>query len=221
MDEDGAFVVLRRAAKDDLRSCPDLEPQRYYLLRTAELGYSDKGARQSDGGYQEARPLAEEALRKFPHSARIATVAARLDSSVEAAQHAIALDENYGPAHTALAIALARNGNAFAAFAILAAHASNLSASALLARARIKMVVGDAHGAIADVLAARSGVDKEPEPTPRRDIVRDEEELLGVSLLAIGKAGESKKHLERAASMGSVKAREELMKSTSGESRDE
>src|SRR5579883_508489 len=53
MDEGGAFALLGRAAAEDLRSCPDLEPQRYYLVRLAELGYSATGVRRAEGRSEE------------------------------------------------------------------------------------------------------------------------------------------------------------------------
>jgi hypothetical protein len=208
-DEDGAFTLMRRAAEDDLRACPDLEPQRYYLARMAELGYA--GARRAGGPTPEARAFADESLRQHPHSVRIATVAARLDGSIEAAQRAVTLDPGYIPAQTALAAALAAKGDRSAALATLAAAGSGQSAAALSLRARIKLAAGDAGGALADALAAGNAAQKkQPEPTPGRDIVRDAEELLGLSSRALGKSAEAKKHLERAASLGSAAAREAL-----------
>jgi DNA-binding SARP family transcriptional activator len=47
----------------------------------------------------------------FPKSARIATVRARLTSSVEDAQRAISVDPQYGPAVVALAAALLKRGD--------------------------------------------------------------------------------------------------------------
>jgi len=210
MDEDGAFALLLSAAEKDLRSCPELEPQHYYLARMAELGYSTTGARRADGPDAGARMLAEESMQKYPRSVRIATVAARLDGSVEAARRAMALDPGYAPARTALAAALAAKGDTSAALTTLAGAASSQSAAALIVRARIKLTAGDAVGAHADALAARSARQKEPEPTPGRDILRNMEELLGLSSRALGKSQEARKFLERAASLGSAKAREAL-----------
>lgn len=207
--EDGGFALLRRAAEEDLRACPGLEPQRYYLARMAELGYA--GARRAAGPTPDARAFAEESLRQHPRSVRIATVAARLDGSIETAQHAVTLDPGYVPAQTALAAALAAKGDKTAALAILAGAGSDQSAAALILRARIKLAAGDAGGARADALAASDAAQKkQPEPTPGRDILRDAEELLGLSSRALGKSTEAKKHLERAASLGSAAAREAL-----------
>jgi len=211
MDEDGAFALLRSAAEEDLRSCPDLERQRYYLARMAELGYFATGARRADGPAPGAQALAEESQRKHPLSVRIATVAARLDGSIDAARRAMALDPGYAPARTALAVALAAKGDTPAALATLAGADSSQSAAALIVRARIRLMAGDANGALAAALAARNaGQRKEPEPTPSRDILRDAEELLGLSSRALGKPLEARKHLERATVLGSAKAREAL-----------
>jgi hypothetical protein len=215
-DEDGAFVLLRNAAEKDLRSCPDLEPQLYYLARMAELGYPTTGARRADGPDAEARALAEKSLRKYPRSVRIATVAARLDGSVEAAQRAMALDPGYAPARAALAAALARKGDTSAALATLTGATSSQSASALIALARIKLAAGDANGAFAEALATRNAAQREPEPTPGRDILRDTEELLGLSSRALGNSQEASKHFERAASLGSATAREALVEIAQG-----
>jgi hypothetical protein len=216
IDETGAFVLLRGAAEQDLRSCPDLEPQRYFIVRMAELGYS-AGGRRSEAPDVGARALAEDALLRYPHSARIATVAARLDGSVEAAQRAVAIDPGYAPARTALAVALAGRGDTSAALAILAGPASGMSATALIARARIRLAAGDAGGAFADAQAAGNAGKKEPEPTPGRDLLRDTEELLGLSSRALGKSAQARKHFERAASLGSAKAREALAETAPGE----
>lgn len=211
LDEDGAFALLGRAAEQDLRSCPDLELQRYYLARLAELGYAATGARRAEAPAPGARALAEEAQRRHPLSARIATVVARLDGSVDAARRATALDPGYAPARTALAAALAAKGDTSAALAALGEAASSPSAAALIVRARIKLMAGDANGALADAQAAHNAAQKkEPEPTPTRDILRDVEELLGLSSRALGKPLEARKRLERAASLGSAKAREAL-----------
>jgi tetratricopeptide (TPR) repeat protein len=208
-DEDGAFILLRREAEHDLSSCPDLEPQRYAVARMAELGYSATRARRGTAE-PDARVLAEEALRQHPGSARIATVEARLDGSVQAAQRAAGLDPGYGPARTALAAALARQGDTAAALASLAGDASGLSRAALIERARIKLDRGDAKGALADLRAVDHARQREMEPTPGFDSSRDTEELLGLSLSALGKTAQARKHLQQAASMGSAKAQEAL-----------
>ena len=216
IDEDGAFVLLRGAAEQDLRSCPDLEPQRYFVTRMAELGYS-AGGRRSEAPDAGARALADDALRKYPQSARIATVAARLDGSVEAARRAMAIDPGYAPARTALAVALAGQGDTSAALAMLTGSASTMSATALIARARIRLAAHDAVGALADAKAAGNAGQKEPEPTPGHDLLRDMEELLGLSSRALGKPAQARKHFERAASLGSAKAREALAETAPGE----
>ncbi len=143
---------------------------------------------------------------------RIATIVARLDGSVDAARRAMALDPSYAPARTALAVALAAKRDASAALATLTEAESSPSAAALIVRARIKLMAGDANGALAEALAARNAAQKkEPEPTPTRDILRDAEELLGLSSRALGKPLEARRHLERAVSLGSAKAREALV----------
>jgi len=99
----------------------------------------------------------------------------------------------------------------------LLAAASSMSATALIARARIRLAAGDAGGALADALAAGNAGHKELEPTPGRDLTRDAEELLGLSSQALGKPAQARKHFERAASLGSAKAREALAGTAPGE----
>jgi hypothetical protein len=209
-DEDGNWVLLRREADLDLHSCPDLEPQRYFVVRMAELGYPAVGSRRGDAADATAMALAEDALRKHPDSARIATIVARLSGSIESARRATALDPSYGPARTALAAALAASDNAAAAIATVPGDPSSLSAAALIERARIKLAAGDAHGALADSLACGRAPSGDPEPTPGRDRTRDCEELLGFSLTALGREGQAKKHFEAAAALGSARARQAL-----------
>jgi hypothetical protein len=208
MDEDGAFVLLLRGAEADLRACPELEPQRYAVARLAELGYSAGDARRANGPDPHAKTLTEAALRAFPRSARIATVAARLDGSVEFARRAVMIDPDYAPARVALAVALAASGDARGALAML--PASGQPASTLIARARISLAAGDARATLADALAAGKATPRELEPMPGRDAVRDKEELLGLSLRALGRPAEARRRLESAASLGSAAARRAL-----------
>lgn len=213
-DEDGNWVLLRRQADQDLQSCPDLEPQLYFVVRAAELGFSAVGSRRAEAADPAAGAFAAEALRRHPDSVRIVTVAARLTGSIETARHAAALDPKYDPARTALAAALAGNGDNAVALTTLPGDSTTLSAAALIERARIKLAAGDGLGALADALAVRHAKPGDAEPTPGRDRVRDTEELLGLSLNALGKKAQAKKHFEVAASMGSIKAREALAAKT-------
>jgi hypothetical protein len=202
MDEDGAFALLRIAAKEDLRACPELETQRYFLARIAEL-YCTGPSASADG---QAHALAEEAQRRHPRSPRIAVIVARLDGSLGAARHAMSLDPSFEPSRVALAAALAERGDAPAALATLAGPPSLQSASALLARARIKLTSGDAKGALADAQAVADARLQEPEPTPGRVISRGDEEVQGLSLRALRRSAEANQHLARAASLSGAMA---------------
>ena len=202
MDEDGAFALLRAAAKEDLSICPDLETLRYFVARVAELYCT--GAPGSDNG--QARALAEEAERKYPRSPRIAVMVARLDGSLGAARRAMSLDPTFEPSRVALAAALAEKDNARAALATLAGPPSLKSATALLARARIKLAAGDANGALADATAAADAGSQEAEPTPGREISRNVEEVQGLSLRALGRSADAARHLARAAALKSAMA---------------
>jgi hypothetical protein len=202
MDEDGAFALLRIAAKEDLSICPDLETQRYFVARMAELYCA--GAPGSDDG--QARALAEETEHRYPRSPRIVVMVARLDGSLGAARRAMSLDPSFEPSRVALAAALVEKDNAPAALATLAEPPSLKSASALLARARIKLAAGDANGALADAIAAADAGSQEAEPTPGRVISRDVEEVQGLSLRALGRSAEAARHLAQAAALRSAMA---------------
>lgn len=210
MDEAGALSMLRAAAQEGLSECPDLEPQGYYAARLAELGFAP-GARRAAGSAPDARALAEEAARRHPASARIATVLARLDGSLEAAQRAAALDAGYAPARAQLATALAAAGKSDEALALLTqGRGADRPASGWNARARINMKSGDLTAAIADAKAARTAAKREAELIPGTDTIRDTQEILGLALMAQGRGEAAAVHLELAAAVGSLKARAAL-----------
>lgn len=210
MDEGGALVMLREAAQGGLRECPDLEPQGYTAARIAELGYAP-GARRSAVPTADAQALAQEAAQRHPKSQRIVTLLARLDGSVDMARRALALDPAYAPARVQLALALAATGTRDEALALLSqGRDADRIASEWNARAKIRMMAGDIPAAIKDARAARVAVKREAELMPGTDTIRDTQEILGLALLAQGRAQDAAVHLELASAVGSLKAQAAL-----------
>jgi hypothetical protein len=161
----------------------------------------------------DVRAAVERASERFPKSARIATVRARVLGTAEAAQKAIALDGAWVPAKVALASAQVATSDFNTAVRTLAA-AGDLSripgAQTLLGRA--KLMSGDAAGALA-ALSAEKPIASPLEPTTLahdRQVARDATEWTGLAALALGKTDQAIVALVSAASDGGELALKQL-----------
>lgn len=129
--------------------CPDDEGLAYLRLRSAELG---RGALVGEVGpdtLAELRRLADEAAARFPRSARILTVDARVTRRADVARRACAADAAYVPARVALADVLVATGDWRGAERALGDKPMLASTSdGFVVLARIKLAKGDARGAI-------------------------------------------------------------------------
>jgi hypothetical protein len=211
-DQAGAVRSQYRQAAEALAQCPESEPHWYLLIRAAELGAGEFPV--TIGGQTFATPLdaAREAAARAPGSARIVTVLARLDATVESARRAVALDEKWEPARLALAVALAAGGSNGEADAIFADKSMMQSVpGAHTARARVLIEQGKPQEAAA--LARRDLTGAWPhaeEPFLTSVIRRDAAETLGLALLAAHQPKQAAPHLKEAAALGSERARTAL-----------
>ena len=105
MNVRSSWSSICERAVEALRSCPDTEALGYVALRALQLQFARRPAE------HEALEQARVFAAKFPRSVRIATAKARLDTTVEAARSAVALDGRYPPAQIALSIALLESGD--------------------------------------------------------------------------------------------------------------
>jgi hypothetical protein len=207
-DEVGLLRSKFRRAVAALAECPDSEPLWYEVVRGAELHVGNFPLTIGTRTFEAPIEAAHEAAVRAPRSARIATVLARLDSSVESARRAVALDATWGPARLALAAALSAQGSNIEADAILADMSATKSVpGANTARARILMARGKPKEAAA--LARRDLGDQwfdAPEPYLMSTVRRDAMETLGLALLAANRPKQAAPHLKAAAGLGSARA---------------
>jgi tetratricopeptide (TPR) repeat protein len=189
MEPEGARMHLHEAAADALKRCPHSEQIAYVCLRAAELVPSE--------GTPEWQRFVSDIAARFPHSARIATVKARQDHTVESARRAVAADGRYMPARVALARALLAAGDGRGARAALdgVALADDPEAEAVLAR--IRWAAGDQAGAVEtakQTLQTRRWNQREPGAT--RDVaISEAHEILGLAYLKQGQPDKAAPHL--------------------------
>lgn len=113
-DQLGAMAASLHRTGELLQSqCPGNAELAWVQLRLLELGAGrgtfPVGLRTPETD-RRWRALAQEWTARAPDSAPLATMAARADGSVEAAQRAVRIGPDYAPAHAALAEALLRKG---------------------------------------------------------------------------------------------------------------
>jgi hypothetical protein len=197
------------AARERLAECPGSEPLWYAVIRAAELDLAEFPLTIAQQTFATPQELAREAALRAPKSARIATALARLDSTVESARHAVALDPAWGPAALALAAALAANGANTEADHVLAG-ASDIKTvpGANTIRATVLMGLGKPEQAAA--LARRDLTEQwpdAPEPFLMPIVRREAMATLGLALLAGNHPKEAAAQLKAAAALGSQRAR--------------
>ncbi len=137
------------AATRALATCPDDEMLAYLRLRAAELGRGTLVGQLAPEAIAELLRLAEGAAARFPESARILTVEARVSRRLDVARRACAADPGYVPAKVALADILVRSGDWRAAERALGDRSALAATSdGFVVLARIKLARGDARGAL-------------------------------------------------------------------------
>ena len=171
--------TLRRVyseATSATQRCPTVEGLAYILVRSAELGRGALVGHLPTNGAPELPKLAAAAAERFPRSARILTVEARISRKPEVGRRALAADPQYIPARVALADILVQSGDWRGAEAILA-NTQGLDATndGLVVLAVIKLEKGDARGALAkadQALRGRRGEPIEPDARDPRPVAR-------------------------------------------------
>jgi hypothetical protein len=167
--ESGLRRIYSEANKATQR-CPAAEGVAYVLVRSAELGRGVLVGQLPINGAPELPKLTAAAAEKFPKSARILTVDARVSRDAETARRAMAADPKYIPARVALADILVQSGDWHGAEASLDnAQGLNATNDGLVVLALIKLEKGDARGAFAKANQALSGRRAEPIEPDARD----------------------------------------------------
>jgi tetratricopeptide (TPR) repeat protein len=208
-DQWGGFRGLGDSALEAVKTCQESERLWYLAARSAELLEVPFGG-EAFASYGGAKKIAADAAAHAPHSAKVATVLARLDGSVASAQKAYELDRDYTPARDALALALSDEGRLADAMALLQGRTF---LEDHLTRARILLQVNQTNEAAAEARSAlKMPLASLQEPTPTAAILRDGNEVLAFALLAMGRTREALVPLRTAAGAGSIIARSELAK---------
>lgn len=213
MDSAGAVASAFQQTAQNLAECPGEEDLWYLLLRSAELGGTPYGVTVLGIEIDDLKSAADEVAKRWPRSAKIATIRARALGSVQAAMQAVSLDPSYVPAQTALGAALLRAGDAKAARGVLESAPSLEripGGYALLARARLD--TGDAEGAVQAAAKEPSSSPVDPiEPCIRDERPqRDAKEAAGLAHLAAKRYDKAARLLVEAAAAGSAAARASL-----------
>ena len=198
-------------ALDGIPACSDREELWYVLLRAAELCGPDcvgaDGLALIGARYQSMQAVARRAVEMFPRSARIATVLARYDQSVDSARVAVLLGPEYVPAQVALAQALLRAEKAAEARTVLESIPFvklRRAFGGIVALGRARLATGDAKGAAAAAgdlsllhpCDAYEGTGRGPLATRLR---AEADEISGLANLQLGSADEAVRALLRAA----------------------
>jgi len=167
--EDGLRSIYSDATRAT-QECPEMEGLAYVRVRTAELGRGALIGLLPPDAPLELRELAAAAVERFPKSARILTVEARVSGNAEVARRAVAADPKYPPARVALADILVQSGDWRSAETILAnTPRLNATNDGLVVWALVKLEKGDARGALAKANQALTGQHEEPIEPDARD----------------------------------------------------
>ncbi len=207
-DEIGAFRAVGDKALAALRDCPQSARLWYLAARSAEiLEIPTKGqAFAANGGLKK---IVADALSHAPSSAPVVIVAARVQSSSALARRGIGLDPRYHPARRALADLLAKEGAIDEALGLVSAN--RLSGPMRLTRARVLLAAKRPAEAAAEAKRIMKSGEAD-ELSPKVEMYRDSQEVLGFALLSLQRSGEAEKALRAAAAAGSVTAQRYLAK---------
>jgi len=196
MEPESRRQAIYDRATETVPRCGDSEELAYVRLRAAEL-LSDR-AGGDDARVKTFRVLAQEVSKQFPASARIATIWARSERSVDRARQAAAIGPQYAPAQVSLANALLDSGDVAGAKRAM----DGLKSLAKLddgftVLARIRWAEGDTKGTIEAAnkeLKGRDAFGVEPGAADAHAIARAHE-LLGLAYAKQGKPAPAAPHL--------------------------
>jgi len=207
-DDLGAFRAVGDKALAALRHCPQSARLWYLAARSAEVVeiLTNGQAFAASGGLKK---IVADALSHAPSSAQVVTVAARVQGSSALARRAIALDPRYHPARRALADLLAKEGGIDEALRL--ASVNPLTGPMLLTRARVLLAAKRPAEAVAEAKRVMKSGEAD-ELSPRVEMYRDSQEVLGFALLSLQKRAEAEKALRAAAAAGSITAQRYLTK---------
>lgn len=210
MEPEGRRQAIYDRATAAAERCGSSEALAYVRLRAAELNTERVAG--DDARVKAFRVLAQEFSKQFPASARIATIFARSEGSVDRARQAVAIDPRYAPAQVALANALIDSGDVAKAKTVMQGLKSltNLD-DGFTVLARVRWAEGDAKGTIEAAnkeLKGRDAIGVEPGSGDVRAIAKAHE-LLGLAYAKQGKPEKAAPHLVLAEEL-SAAAREAI-----------
>ena len=212
-EQTSPLLAMGQDAFAALRQCPD-SPRLWYLAaRAAEMLEAPEGPDHEPAfpEHGSARQIAREAAAHAPRSAPIATVVARQEGTLEAAQQAHGLAPAYRPASRVLAVALARAGRPDEALALLKFPETYPAAMTRIARADVLLAAGRGREAEREARQALAHPYDDPdEPSSRDALAWQGKEALGLALLAQKRPREAVPFLRAAAAGGSQAAGEAL-----------
>lgn len=196
MEPEGRRQAIYDRATEAATRCVDSEAVAYVRLRAAELG-TERVAR-DDARVKAFRSLAQNLSKQFPASARIATICARSEGSVDRARHAVAIDPGYAPAQVALANALVDAGDVPGAKKAIEGL-KNLAKvdDGFAVLARVRLADGDIKGAIeaaSKELKGRDAIGLEPGDGDGHAVAKAHE-VLGLAYVKQGKPDKAAPHL--------------------------
>jgi len=175
-EPEGTVGKVFADSRNARQSCPDAEGLAYLYVRSAELGGGALVGRLLPAGAAELQKITADAARRFPSSARILTVHARVSRDEGAARRAVAADPVYLPGRIALADILVDRGDWRAAERVLGeGRGLDGTSDGLLVLARVELAKGDVRGALATakrVLTGRKPELVEPDAGDPRPLLR-------------------------------------------------
>jgi tetratricopeptide (TPR) repeat protein len=196
MEPEGRRQAIYDRATETAPRCANSEALAYVRLRAAEL--TTERAASDDARVKAYRVLAQDLSKQFPASARIATIWAHSEGSVDRARRAVALDPGYAPAQVALANALLDSGDVPQAKKVIEGVMSLAKLDdGFTVLARVRWAEGDVKGTIEAAgkeLKGRDAIGLEPGGGDGPAVVKAHE-LLGLAYAKQGKPDKAAPHL--------------------------
>jgi hypothetical protein len=193
MEPEAARLRIHEEATRALERCPASEGIAYVSLRASEL------VPDADGPEPSLRRFVQELAARFPRSARIATIRARMEGTVDTARRAVAADAAYAPAQVALAAALLEAGDRSGARdAIDGVKDLGTTDEGYAVLARIKWTQGDGRGAMEAAQRQLKGGRRAPVVEPGSGDTKARSrahEILALGYLKQGQADKAAAHL--------------------------